>query len=121
MSILNVSGDNSMLAFANFSIFDAIFENLHIQIYVENSPMSLTKKPLFAQTSTSLKLSLLKSLRKKCPYLEFFWSASYRIRTKYGNLLCKSPYSVRKLENLDQKNSKYGHFLHSDRFGYIIF
>ena len=31
MSILNVSGDNSMLAFANFSIFDAVFENLHIQ------------------------------------------------------------------------------------------
>ena len=72
MSILNVSEDNSMLAFANFSIFDAVFENYVSKIYVENSSMSLTKKPLFAQTSTSLKLSLLRSLRKKCPYLEFF-------------------------------------------------
>ena len=36
------------------------------------------------------------SLRKKCPYFEFFW-----------------PYSVRMRENKDQKNSEYGHFLHS--------
>ena len=33
------------------------------------------------------------------------------ILTEYGDLLCKSPYSVRMRENADQKNSKYGHFL----------
>ena len=26
------------------------------------------------------------TLRKKCPYLEFFWSAFSRIQTKYGEI-----------------------------------
>lgn len=34
------------------------------------------------------------ALRKKRPYLEFFWSAFSRILTEYRNLLCKSRYSV---------------------------
>ena len=29
---------------------------------------------------------------------------------EYGDLLRKSPYSVRMRENIDQKNSEYGHF-----------
>ena len=49
------------------------------------------------------------SLRENCPYSEFFWSAFSRIRTEYGNLLCKSPYSVLMWENADQKKSKYGY------------
>ena len=53
------------------------------------------------------------ALRKKCPYSEFFWSAFSRIPTEYGELLRKSPYSVRMRENTDQKNSEYGHFSHS--------
>ena len=52
----------------------------------------------------------LLSLRKKCPYSEFFWSVFSRIRTEYGDLLCKFPYSVLMRENADQKNSEYGHF-----------
>ena len=39
----------------------------------------------------------------------------YRIRTKYGEILRISPYSVRMRENVDQNNSEYGHFLRSDR------
>ena len=33
----------------------------------------------------------------------FFWSVFSRIRTEYGDLFCKSSYSVRKRENTDQK------------------
>ena len=33
----------------------------------------------------------------------FFWSVISCIRTKYGGLLCKSPYSVQIQENRDQK------------------
>ena len=51
------------------------------------------------------------SLRKKCPYLEFFWYVFSRIRTKYGDLQRKSTYSVKMQENTDKKNSEYGHFL----------
>ena len=50
---------------------------------------------------------------KKCPYSEFFWSLFSRIRTEYGDLRNKSPYSVQIRENKDQKNSEYRHFLHS--------
>ena len=32
-----------------------------------------------------------------------FWSVFSCIRTEYGDLLCKSPYSVRIQENTDQK------------------
>ena len=52
-------------------------------------------------------------LRKKCPYLELFWSAFSCIRTEYGKILRISPYSVRMRENEGQKNSEYGHFLRS--------
>ena len=53
------------------------------------------------------------SLRKMCPYLELFWSASSRIWTEYREILRISPYSVRMRENVDQNNSKYGQFLRS--------
>ena len=38
-----------------------------------------------------------------CPYSEYFWSVFFSIRTEYRDLLCKSPYLVRKLQNTDQK------------------
>ena len=53
-------------------------------------------------------------MRKKCPYFELFWSVFSRIRTDYGEILRISPYSVRMLENTDQNNFEYGHFLLSD-------
>ena len=39
------------------------------------------------------------TLRKKCPYWEFFWLAFFQIRTEYGELLCKSleKYGLEKL------------------------
>ena len=50
------------------------------------------------------------SLRKKCPYSEFSWSAFSRIRTEYGKIQSISPYSVQMRENTGQKNFEYGHF-----------
>ena len=50
------------------------------------------------------------TLREKCPYSEFFWSAFPGIRTEYGEILHISPYSVRIRENMDKKNSEYGNF-----------
>ena len=50
---------------------------------------------------------------EKCPFSEFFQSVFSRIRTEYGDLLRKSPYSVRMRENTDQKNTEYGYFLRS--------
>ena len=48
------------------------------------------------------------SLRENVSYLEFFWSVISRIQTKYEEILCNSPCSVRMPENTDQKNSKWG-------------
>ena len=36
-------------------------------------------------------------------YTEFFWSLSSRALTEYGDILCKSPYSVRIREITYQK------------------
>ena len=41
------------------------------------------------------------ALREKSP--NFFWSLFPRIRTEYGDLFRKSPYSVRARKNTDQK------------------
>ena len=46
------------------------------------------------------------TLRKKYPYLQFFWSVFSRIRTDNGDLKSKTLYSVRMQENACQKNSK---------------
>ena len=51
------------------------------------------------------------TLRRKRPYSELLWSAFSSIRTKYGEILWISPYSVRMPENTDQNNSEYGHLL----------
>ena len=44
-------------------------------------------------------------LGEKYPYFEFFWSVFSLIRTDYGDLQIKSPYSVQMREKIDQKNS----------------
>ena len=46
------------------------------------------------------------TLRKKCPYLELFWSVFSRIRTEYGEILSISPYSVQMWGNTDQKKPR---------------
>ena len=46
-------------------------------------------------------------------FADFFWSVFSRIRTEYGNLQSKYPYSVQIRENTDHKNTQYRHFLRS--------
>ena len=50
------------------------------------------------------------TLHKKCPYSGLFWSVFFRIWTEYGEIRSIFRYSVRMRENVDQKNSEYGHF-----------
>ena len=64
----------------------------------------------FENSSSSNKSTLC----KKCSYLKFFGSVFSGIQTKYGHLQGNSPYSFQMWENIGQKNSEYGHFLHSD-------
>ena len=47
----------------------------------------------------------VQSLLRKCPYVEFFWSAFLPIWTEYGEILRISPDSNQIWENTDQKNS----------------
>ena len=53
------------------------------------------------------------TLRKKCPYLEFFWSVFSHTRTEYGDLQSKAAYSVQMRENMEQKKSEYVHLSRS--------
>ena len=50
-------------------------------------------------------------LYEKCLYSEFYCCLFSRIQAEYGDLLCKSSYSVRIWKNADQKNFKYRQFL----------
>ena len=58
-----------------------------------------------------------RSLGKKCPYSELFWSVFSCIWTEYLRLRI-SPYSVQMQENTDQNNSAYGQILRSG-FSYV--
>ena len=58
-------------------------------------------------------LYLKHELREKSPYSVFSWSILFRIWIEYGKILRISLYSVRRLENTDQKTSAYGHFSRS--------
>ena len=53
------------------------------------------------------------ALREKYSYSELFWSVFSRIWTEYAEILRVPLYSVRMLENTNQNNSEYGHFLRS--------
>ena len=59
--------------------------------------------------------SSYKTLRKKCPYSEFFWSAFSRIWTEYEKVFRISPDSVQLREKVDQKNSEYEHISCNER------
>ena len=56
------------------------------------------------------------SLCEKCPYLDFFWSIFWLIRTEYRDLRCKSSYSVEMRKITDRNNFKDLHFLRSVSF-----
>ena len=64
--------------------------------------------------SKNKKLTLV-SLRKKCPYSEFLWSAFFQhfpafgLNTEYLSVF--SPNAGKCGKSADQKNSEYGHFL----------
>ena len=58
---------------------------------------------------------LCQTLCGKCPYTEFFWSVSSRIRTEYEEMFRISLYSVRLPENTGQKNSEYRHFSRNEK------
>ena len=60
------------------------------------------------------KILLSYALREKCPYSELFQSVFSRMRTEYGKIPIISSYSARMLENTNQNNSEYGHFLRND-------
>ena len=56
------------------------------------------------------------SLRKKCPYLELFWSVSFPHFPAFGLNTESSvfrPTAGKCGKNADQNNSEYGHFLRS--------
>ena len=53
---------------------------------------------------------LAATLSEKRSYSEFFLSIFSPIRTEYGEILLISPYLAQMRENMDQKNSEYGHF-----------
>ena len=56
-----------------------------------------------------------KTLRKKCPYSELFWSAfSSHFTSERYEVPVFSPNAGKRGKNADQNNSEYGHFLRSD-------
>ena len=50
------------------------------------------------------------ALLKEYSYWEIFWPVFSFIRTEYGDLQSKYPYSVRMRENMNRKKSENGNF-----------
>ena len=62
-------------------------------------------KPPLLRVPTKQNACDKKTLRRKCSYSEFLWSVFSRIRTEYGDTLCKRLHSVQIRENTDYENS----------------
>ena len=80
-----------------------VFQNdlkiIFIDVYLTREWSGLTLISEFSEFSaTAWKVS---------KYGVFFWSVFSRIRSEYGDLLRKSPYSVRMWKNMDQKKTPY--------------
>ena len=60
------------------------------------------KKHLKKHVIIRTKYEWKRTLRKRCPYLELFWSVFSRIRTEYREIRSISRYSVRMRENVNQ-------------------
>ena len=89
------------------TLFCFIRNSLCRDPYIDSQPIKLM--PFLLQCNSAQSVTL----RKKCPYLEFFWSVLSCIRNEYGDLVFKLAYSVRMWKNTDQKNYKYGYFSRS--------
>ena len=86
---------------------------------IESATFLILKNTLEEKYSTpGWKITLIVPFFKVTHYvksvLEFFWSVFSHIGAEYGEILCISPYSVRRQEIADQKNSEWGHFSPSD-------
>ena len=93
---------------------NSIFFELRVSASCQLFDISIqTKiKELFLSSETvCLQLQHKDTLREKYSCLEVFWSAFSRIRTEYGNMRSKSPYSVQMRKNMDQRNSEQRNFL----------
>ena len=92
-------------------------------VYVKLSPLQVKKYWKSSQYMFTFPASILnnpgaiwcyfvqfknKSLHKKYPYLELFWSIFSHIRTEFRRMQSTSPCSVRMWVNTDQNNSEYG-------------
>ena len=82
---------------------------------------TLTRKGKINQFNHPNCLQFLFALHEKCLYSDLLLFAFSRIRTEYGEILRIYLYSVWMLENTDQNNSEYGHFLRSVNYSNIFF
>ena len=73
-----------------------------ITVILKNSQLSTNISNIYITPASKC----AKSVRIR----SIFWSIIFCIRAEWGNLLRKSPYSVRIQENTDQKKSVFGHF-----------
>ena len=61
-----------------------------------------------------IKVLVTVTVREKSPNTVIFWFIFSCIRSEYGDLLCKSLYSIRIQEMRIRENSVFGHFLCSE-------
>ena len=95
------------------------------QIQMSPEAQACNKYLIKFEQFNTLKLCVIltenkQTLRKKCSYLELFWSVFSRIRTEYGKIRSISPYLVLVLENTDSNNSEYGHFSRSESLKFPV-
>ena len=92
--------------------------NLNLRVFIRkvlyNFLFLVTVITLWAIRLKVVYWTLNKTLLKKRPYSELFWSVFPRIRTEYGEIGSMSSYSIGMRENTDENNSEYGHFLRSE-------
>ena len=62
----------------------------------------------------------LRQLREKCLHLGLVWSVLRHILSEYGNLLCKSPYSVQMREKIRTRKKLQARTLFTQWSGFVV-
>ena len=91
-------------------------KRFHNWCFLDNI-LNFFRSTFFSNTRGKLLLENARiPLCEKWPFPEFFWSIFSCIRTEYGDLPYKSPFSVRMWGNTDQKKVCNGYFSPSVSF-----
>ena len=107
------------------ALFALIYITTFWWFYLMSFFSLLFRLNMWSYSKWALSFTSVKTLRKKCPYSELFWSPcfshfpSFGLNTEIYEVSVFSPNAGKRGKNVDQNNYEYGHFLRGEMIIYF--